>query len=90
VSIAAGGFDSASVYLRGLKVDSNDKAGARSGKGTETMKLLKTLGNPMALVAQGFAIGAALFFATHPDSGRAVADIAFAHAPAASAGTLTL
>ena len=34
------------------------------------MKLLKTLGNPMALVAQGFLAGATLFFATHPQTGR--------------------
>jgi len=38
------------------------------------MKLLKTLGNPMALVAQGFALGAILFFSTHPETGREIAD----------------
>jgi hypothetical protein len=53
------------------------------------MKLLKKLGNPMALVVQGFALGAALFFATHPGAGRAVADLTFAHAPAAAQGTLS-
>lgn len=36
----------------------------RPGKGIETMKWLKTLNNPFALVAQGFAAGAILFFAT--------------------------
>ena len=46
------------------------------------MKLLKTLGNPFALVAQGFALGAALFFATHPGSGRELADLTFAAAAA--------
>lgn len=41
------------------------------------MKLLKKLGNPMALVAQGFLLGATLFFATHPETGRDVAAAAF-------------
>ncbi len=45
------------------------------------MKLLKTLGNPLALVAQGFTFGAALFFATHPETGREVVD-SIATAPA--------
>lgn len=44
------------------------------------MKLLKTLGNPMALVAQGFLLGATLFFATHPETGRDIADLTFAAA----------
>ncbi len=34
------------------------------------MKLFKKLGNPMALVVQGFALGATLFFATHPETRR--------------------
>jgi Na+/melibiose symporter-like transporter len=54
------------------------------------MKVLRKLGNPMALVAQGFVLGAALFFATHPGTGRAVADLTFAHAPAPATGALTL
>jgi Na+/melibiose symporter-like transporter len=53
------------------------------------MKLLRKLGNPMALVVQGFALGAALFFATHPGAGETVAGIAFAQAPAAATGTLS-
>ncbi|HEX8363896.1 MAG TPA: hypothetical protein VF603_01270 [Allosphingosinicella sp.] len=44
------------------------------------MKLLKKLGNPLVLVAQGFALGAALFFATHPGSGRELAELTFAAA----------
>lgn len=52
------------------------------------MKLLSKLANPVALVAQGFVLGAALFFATHPGTGRAVADLTFAQAPAAT-GTLS-
>ena len=39
------------------------------------MKLLKKLANPVLLTLQGFALGAILFFATHPEavdaSGRA-------------------
>ena len=42
------------------------------------MKFLKKLGNPLALVVQGFALGAALFFATHPGSGRELAELAIA------------
>jgi len=53
------------------------------------MKLLKTLINPMALVAQGFALGAFLFFATHPETGREIAAQTFA-AAAAPAGAPTL
>jgi hypothetical protein len=49
------------------------------------MKLLKTLGNPLVLIAQGFALGAALFFATHPDTGREIADMTFAAASPATA-----
>jgi hypothetical protein len=44
------------------------------------MKVLKKLGNPMALVAQGFVLGAFLFFATHPETGRDIADLTFAAA----------
>ena len=44
------------------------------------MKLLKTLGNPIALVAQGFVLGAALFLATQPESMREFADRTFASA----------
>jgi|GEM_PF-3517671 len=46
------------------------------------MKLLKALGNPVALVAQGFVFGAALFLATHPETGRELADLTFAAAEA--------
>ena len=46
------------------------------------MKLLKRLGNPIALVAQGFLLGAALFLATHPETGRELADMTFASAEA--------
>ncbi|MEA3041350.1 MAG: hypothetical protein QOC65_839 [Sphingomonadales bacterium] len=46
------------------------------------MKLLKKLGNPLALVVQGFTLGAALFFATHPGSGQELAELTFAAAPA--------
>ena len=46
------------------------------------MKLLKKLGNPLALVAQGFTLGAALFFATHPEASREVVDSIVAAAPA--------
>lgn len=44
------------------------------------MKLLKTLGNPLALIIQGFTLGAALFFATHPGSGRQLAELTIAAA----------
>lgn len=37
------------------------------------MKLLRKLIDPVPLVAQGFIVGAALFFATHPGSGEALA-----------------
>ena len=40
------------------------------------MKLLKKLGNPMVLVAEGFVLGAFLFFATHPETGRDLGDLA--------------
>jgi hypothetical protein len=53
------------------------------------MKLLKTLGNPMALVVQGFTLGAALFFATHAETARDIAQQTFASA-AAPAGTAFL
>ncbi|HEX8642550.1 MAG TPA: hypothetical protein VF702_01400 [Allosphingosinicella sp.] len=42
------------------------------------MKYLKKLGNPMVLVAQGFALGAIFFFATHPETGRDLAERTFA------------
>ncbi len=32
------------------------------------MKIWKKLQNPFVLVGQGFVLGGALFFATHPDS----------------------
>ena len=32
----------------------------------ETMKILKALQNPFALVAQGFVVGAVLFWSTMP------------------------
>jgi hypothetical protein len=38
------------------------------------MKLLKKLYNPFALGVQGFALGAVLFFSTHPDSRESVLD----------------
>lgn len=44
------------------------------------MKLLKKLGNPMVLVAQGFVVGAFFFFATHPETGRDIAERTFAAA----------
>ena len=44
------------------------------------MKVLKKLVNPVALVVQGFALGAFLFFATHPETGRDLADRTFASA----------
>jgi hypothetical protein len=47
------------------------------------MKLLKKFASPTALVAQGFALGAFLFFATHPETGRELADRTFAAAEAA-------
>ena len=37
------------------------------------MKMLKKLGNPVVLVVQGFALGAFLFFASHPETGRDIA-----------------
>jgi hypothetical protein len=40
------------------------------------MKLLKKLGNPMVLVAQGFVLGAFLFLATHPETSRDLGDLA--------------
>jgi hypothetical protein len=46
------------------------------------MKLLNTLRNPLVLVSEGFALGAALFFATHPETGRELAEMTFAEAPA--------
>ena len=46
------------------------------------MKLLKAFGNPLALVAQGFVLGAALFLATHPETKRELADLTFAEAGA--------
>ena len=50
------------------------------------MKVLKKLANPVALVVQGFALGAFLFFATHPETGRDIADMTFAaaHMPVAA------
>lgn len=54
------------------------------------MKLLKTLGNPLALVVQGFVLGAALFLATHPETGRDLADMTFASAPAQAHGQTAL
>ena len=54
------------------------------------MKLLKKLGNPLALVAQGFTLGAALFFATHPGSGRELAELTFAAADAAEQAADTI
>jgi hypothetical protein len=54
------------------------------------MKLLKKLGNPMALVAQGFALGAFLFFATHPETGRDLADRTFASAESRTADQASL
>jgi hypothetical protein len=42
------------------------------------MKMLKKLGNPLALVAQGFVLGAALFLATHPETRQEIADMTFA------------
>jgi hypothetical protein len=50
------------------------------------MKLLKTLGNPILLVVQGFVLGAALFLATHPETGRDLADMTFAAADSPPAG----
>lgn len=49
------------------------------------MKLLRKLGNPVVLVAQGFVLGAALFFATHPETGRDLAQSTFAAAAPAPA-----
>jgi hypothetical protein len=57
----------------------NDRAKRRWGN---EMKLLKKLGNPLALVVQGFTLGAALFFATHPGSGQELAELTFAAADA--------
>ncbi|HZF95958.1 MAG TPA: hypothetical protein VEZ20_13935 [Allosphingosinicella sp.] len=37
---------------------------------------MKKLGNPMVLVAQGFVLGAFLFLATHPETGRDLGDLA--------------
>jgi hypothetical protein len=53
---------------------------------TIVMKVLKKLANPVALVVQGFALGAFLFFATHPETGRDIADMTFAaaHMPVAA------
>jgi hypothetical protein len=49
------------------------------------MKILRKLGNPMVLVAEGFVLGAFLFFATHPETGRDIADMTFAAAAAPGA-----
>jgi hypothetical protein len=57
-----------------------------AGIGTNAMKLLKKLGNPMVLVAQGFALGAFFFFATHPETGRDIAERTFASAEMPAAG----
>ncbi|MEA3017857.1 MAG: hypothetical protein QOI38_2579 [Sphingomonadales bacterium] len=54
------------------------------------MKFLKTLGNPLALVVQGFTLGAALFFATHPGSGRELAELTFAAADAPGPPAVTI
>ncbi len=54
------------------------------------MKVLKKLGNPLALVAQGFVLGAALFIATHPGTGEQIADMTFAAAAAPAATAVTL
>jgi ABC-type uncharacterized transport system permease subunit len=43
-----------------------------SANGTRIMKLLKKLYNPFVLVAQGFAVGAALFIAAHPETGDSI------------------
>lgn len=52
------------------------------------MKLLKKLGNPMVLVAQGFVVGAFFFFATHPETGRDLAERTFAAAEGAAQSIL--
>ena len=49
------------------------------------MKLLKKLGNPLALVAQGFVLGATLFLATHPETRQDIADMTFAAAASPAA-----
>jgi hypothetical protein len=54
------------------------------------MKLLNTLRNPLVLVSEGFALGATLFFATHPETGRELAEMTFAEAPAPEAAQSTL
>jgi hypothetical protein len=54
------------------------------------MKILKALGNPLALVVQGFVLGASLFLATHPETGRELAGMTFASAPASAAVQSTL
>ena len=48
----------------------------------ENMKLWNKLQNPYVLVGQGFVLGAALFFATHPGSLQAASQLAKPTAPA--------
>jgi len=45
------------------------------------MKIARTLRNPLALVAQGFVLGAALFLATHPGAGAELASFAAVSTP---------
>jgi hypothetical protein len=51
------------------------------------MRLWKKLQNPYLLVGQGFVLGGALFFATHPGSLQAASQLA-SPPPAASALTV--
>jgi hypothetical protein len=51
------------------------------------MKLWKKLQNPYALVGQGFVMGGALFFATHPAALQATSGAAPAAPAVVSAAT---
>jgi len=52
--------------------------------------MLRTLGNPIALVAQGFVLGAALFLAAQPETVREFADRTFASADREATAPSTL
>jgi hypothetical protein len=54
------------------------------------MKVFRALGNPMALVAQGFVLGAALFLAAQPETVREFADRTFASASSRPSASSTL
>jgi hypothetical protein len=53
---------------RSLTTDSGNGKQGKRVRSKRVMKMLKRLQNPYFLVGQGFVLGGALFFATHPES----------------------